>query len=64
MARGLVRSGLGPGDRIAILALNRAEYIFTLLGAMRAGVVPVPINVKLAADTGAGAKPDKKAAKK
>lgn len=51
LARGLVRSGLKPGDRIAILALNRAEYVVTLLGAMRAGVVPVPINVKLAADT-------------
>lgn len=51
VARGLVRCGLKPGDRIAILALNRAEFVVTLLGAMRAGVVPVPINVKLAADT-------------
>lgn len=51
VARGLVRRGLGPGDRIGILALNRAEFVVTLLGAMRAGVVPVPINIKLAADT-------------
>ena len=51
VARGLVRRGLTPGDRIGILALNRAEFVVTLLGAMRAGVVPVPINIKLAADT-------------
>ncbi len=51
VARGLARRGLQPGDRIGILALNRVEFVVTLLGAMRAGVVPVPINIKLAADT-------------
>lgn len=51
VARGLVRGGLIPGDRIAIVSLNRHEFVATVLGAMRAGVVPVPINVKLAADT-------------
>lgn len=47
IARGLVRAGLGPGDRIGVLALNRVEYIAVLFGAMRAGCVPVPVNVKL-----------------
>lgn len=48
-ARGLVRAGLGSGKRVGILSVNRIEFVITLLGAMRAGVVPVPINVKVSA---------------
>jgi acyl-CoA synthetase (AMP-forming)/AMP-acid ligase II len=51
VARGLRREGLRAGDRIGLLSLNRMEFAATLLGAMRAGVVPVPINIKLAADS-------------
>jgi acyl-CoA synthetase (AMP-forming)/AMP-acid ligase II len=51
VARGLARAELAPGARIGILSLNRTEFVTTLLGAMRAGVVPVPVNVKLATDT-------------
>jgi long-chain acyl-CoA synthetase len=52
-ARGLRRAGLAPGDRIAILALNCWAYIVAVFGAMRLGVVPVLINVKLAKESAA-----------
>ncbi|EWY41088.1 acetyl-CoA synthetase [Skermanella stibiiresistens SB22] len=46
VARGLRRCGLRRGDRIGILAANSPAYFTVFLGAMRAGIVPVPINHK------------------
>src|SRR5262249_56061018 len=38
--------GLQSGDRLALLVGNRSEYIEIFFGAMRAGIVPVPLNIK------------------
>jgi long-chain acyl-CoA synthetase len=42
--------GLNPGDRLAMAIGNRFEFVEVMYGAMRAGIVPVPLNVKLGAD--------------
>src|SRR5215471_2567104 len=44
------RLGLKPGDRLAMSVGNRFEFIEIMYGAMRAGVVPVPLNTRLGPD--------------
>ncbi|MCK9506862.1 MAG: acyl--CoA ligase [Pigmentiphaga sp.] len=51
MARGFVKRGFVKGDRIGILCVNRLEFLVVFFGAMRAGVIPVPIGVLHPKDT-------------
>ncbi len=43
-ANALVRSGIAPGDRVAVHSAARAEIVALHLGVLRAGAVYVPMN--------------------
>src|SRR5215470_764162 len=47
MANALVSLGIGPGDRVALMFTNDYRFIESLLGAMRVGAVPVPLNIRM-----------------
>jgi acyl-CoA synthetase (AMP-forming)/AMP-acid ligase II len=47
----LTAAGLKPGDTLAMAIGNRFEFVEVMYGAMRAGIVPVPLNTRLGADT-------------
>lgn len=47
-AHALIGARLTPAARVAILAKTRVEFFEFLVGAMKAGMVPVPVNWRLA----------------
>jgi acyl-CoA synthetase (AMP-forming)/AMP-acid ligase II len=48
IANGLVARGLAPGDRAALLSKNSIEHVLWYYACSKAGVVPVPLNYRLA----------------
>ena len=47
LANALLGMGLGKGDRVAILAYNRIEWLEIYVALAKAGLIPVPINFRL-----------------
>jgi len=47
-ARALVSAGLGKGDRVAFLGKNSIEQALLFFAGSKVGVVPVPLNYRLA----------------
>ncbi len=43
-AAGFQGLGLRPGDRVALVLVNSAEFVAAYFGALRAGLVAVPVN--------------------
>jgi fatty-acyl-CoA synthase len=49
LAAGLAAQGVGKGDRVGLLLLNRPEFIDTVLAAWKLGALAVPMNVRYTA---------------
>jgi long-chain acyl-CoA synthetase len=49
VAGGLVALGLGPGDRVCVLAQNDAAYVDLYFACARQGIIAYPINWRLTA---------------
>lgn len=49
LAAGLVELGVGPGDRVGILMLNRPEWCEVAMATLKLDAVAVPMNVRFTA---------------
>jgi fatty-acyl-CoA synthase len=47
LAGALGRRGVGPGDRVMVLMLNRTEFVESVLAANMIGAIAVPVNFRL-----------------
>jgi benzoate-CoA ligase len=45
----LLALGLAPGDRVALALLDGVDFVTAFLGAMRVGLVPIPLNTLMPA---------------
>ena len=48
LANALTSAGLKKGDRVALLSKNSIQYMYMFYAGARSGVVPVPLNYRLA----------------
>jgi fatty-acyl-CoA synthase len=48
LAHALIARGVGPGDRIALLAYNRLDYAIVTQGVAKCGAILTPMNFRLA----------------
>ena len=46
LADHLIRNGVQPGDRVAVHALNRIEWVDAFFGVMKARAVPINVNYR------------------
>ena len=49
IGRHLLEHGVRPGEHVAILAYNRAEWLETMFGAFKISAVPIPVNYRYVA---------------
>ena len=49
LAAGLLARGLRPGDQVATLTPNRPEHVELFFACAKAGLLVVPLNIRLAA---------------
>ncbi len=47
VGRGLLEAGVSPGDRLALCVYDSVELCCAFLGAMQAGILPMPLNTLL-----------------
>jgi benzoate-CoA ligase len=45
----LLAQGLAPGDRVALALLDGVDFVTAFLGAMRVGLIPIPLNTLMPA---------------